>query len=342
MNRDFTIAVVGASAGGVPALEALVAGIPADLDAAVFVVIHTRDDAVSHLAEILSRAGPLPASFAIDGEPIKPGRIYVSCPGHHLLIEDERVGVKAGPKENRFRPSIDALFRSAAYMCRERVLGVILSGALSDGASGLWTIKQFGGLTVVQDPKEAAYDDMPRAALEQVEIDYTLPVRRIGPLIATLTKTQVADKPEPPPEIIERTKREVDVAASGDSFNRRMMEFGELTPFTCPECHGALIQIKEGRLIRFRCHTGHGFTANALLSGVTDSVEASLWNALRVMEEAVMLLEHMAQHFDETGRKDDARLFMAKAEQTRQRARLVQKQAISAEHLSEANFTQGA
>lgn len=339
MNPKFKIAVVGASAGGLPALEALAAGLPASLAAAVFVVIHTRDDAVSYLAEILGRAGPLPAGLAIDGEPIMSGRIYVARPGHHLLVEGDRVGVKAGPKENRFRPAIDALFRSAAYMCRERVLGVILSGTLSDGTSGLWTIKQFGGVTIVQDPKEAAFDDMPRNALEQVEIDHTLPVRQIGPLLATLSKTAAAAiKSGPFAEIVERVKREVDVAASANSFNRRIMDFGERSPFTCPECHGALIQIKEGHLIRFRCHTGHGFSANALLSGVTDSVETSLWNALRAMEEAVMLLEHMAKHFDDTGRTKDARLFKMKAEETLQRARLLQKQAVSVEHLSEDNL----
>ena len=154
--------MVGASAGGVSSLETLVAGLPADLNAAVFVVLHIAPYATSNLARILSRCGPLRAVHAQDGEEIRAGQIYVSSPDHHLLVDGERVSVKHGPKENRFRPSIDALFRSAAYAHNERVIGIVLSGLLSDSVSGLWTIKRLGGIAVVQDPDDAALDSMPR------------------------------------------------------------------------------------------------------------------------------------------------------------------------------------
>jgi two-component system chemotaxis response regulator CheB len=315
------------------------AALPADLPAAIFVVLHMRDDSASNLATILDQAGPLPAGVARDAEQIGAGRIYVAPPGHHLLVDGDIVGVKAGPKENRFRPSIDALFRSAAYTCRERVIGVVLSGTLSDGTSGLWTIKRFGGITVVQDPQEAAFDAMPLSALEQVEVDYLLPVAEIGPVVGHLCATEpAAVTVQPSPELVERIRTEVDVAASDDSFNKGMMDFGELSPFTCPECHGTLVRIKEGPLLRYRCHTGHGFSANALLSGVTESVNSALWNALRAMEESVMLLEHMAKHFAENDRHADAAVFLEKARQARMKARILQEQAISSEHLSEDNL----
>ena len=328
MASEFRIIAVGASAGGIPALETFVAGLPSDLPAAVFVVMHMRDYQISCLPEIFDRKGPLPAALARDGEEVRSGRIYVARAGHHLLVDDGYVGVKAGPKENRFRPSIDALFRSAAYTNRERVIGIILSGMLGDGTSGLWTIKRFGGVTIVQDPKEAPFDAMPLSALEQVEVDYTLPAGEIGPLVAGLSRTNPGGAVQLPDGITERVRKEVEVAASEDSFSKAIMNFGELTPFTCPECHGTLARIMEGTLLRYRCHTGHAFSANALISGVTDSIEASLWNALRAMEEGVMLLEHMATHLGSLSRAEEAKMFAQKAQKTRKRALAMQAQAV--------------
>ncbi|PIK73195.1 chemotaxis protein CheB, partial [Methylobacterium frigidaeris] len=171
MGQGCRIVVVGASAGGVPSLQALVAGLPANLNAAVLVVLHIAPYTNSNLARILDRHGPLPAVHAQDGEDLRPGQIYVSSPDYHLLVDGDHVGVKHGPKENRFRPSIDALFRSAAYTRKEQVIGIVLSGLLNDGTSGLWSIKRFGGTTIVQDPRDAAVDSMPLNALAEVEVD---------------------------------------------------------------------------------------------------------------------------------------------------------------------------
>jgi len=327
MGRGCGIIVVGASAGGVPSLQALVAGLPADLNAAVLVVLHIAPYATSHLAHILDRCGPLPASHARDGEEIRPGQIYVASPDHHLLVEGDRIGVKHGPKENRFRPSIDALFRSAAYTHRERVIGIVLSGLLDDGTSGLWSIKRFGGITIVQDPKEAVVDSMPVSALAQVEIDHVLSAAEIGSLVGQLVQEPSRAAAQVPQHVTERMEVEVAVAGSANGFRRGITRFGETTALTCPECHGALRRITEGQLTRFRCHTGHGFTADALLSGITHTAEEALWNATRALEEGVMLLNDMSQQFEGAGRPDEAAKFSRHAREMEQRALALQEQA---------------
>jgi two-component system, chemotaxis family, protein-glutamate methylesterase/glutaminase len=330
------IVVVGASAGGITSLEQFVAGLTADIAAAIFVVLHIRPDAVSNLAQILSAKGPLPAVYPRDGAHIRPGQIYVASPDHHLLIEGTHIGVKKGPKENRFRPSVDALFRSAAYCQGRRVIGVVLSGALDDGTSGLWTIKRFGGTTIVQDPTEASVDSMPLSAIQQVDIDYTLRATQIGPLISRLVSEEARDAPaEVPQNLAERVRIEIEVAASTNAFKRGIMNHGELTVLTCPECHGALVKLTEGSLVRYRCHTGHGYTASALLAGITEAVGSSLWEVTRALEECVMLLDEMAEQLVNTNQAADAERFRRKARDTEKRARALQELTIKHEHLSQ-------
>jgi two-component system chemotaxis response regulator CheB len=329
------IIVVGASAGGVESLKAFVSSLAADLAAAVFVVLHIRPNVVSNLPQILSRSGPLKAAQAEDNDVIRPGRIYVAPPDYHLLVDAKRMAVKKGPKENRFRPSVDALFRSAAFSHRANVIGVVLSGALDDGTSGLWTIKRFGGTTIVQDPDEASFDSMPLSALEQVDIDHTAKAKDMGPLITRLLEAEVKKPGDPPKEIVELAGLETKVATSTNAFELGVMERGRLSPFTCPECHGALVKLKEGPISRFRCHTGHGFSASSLLAGITEFIEPTLWEATRALEECVMLLDQMADDYAKAGRSEDAERFTRKARQTEERAHALQKITISHEHLSQ-------
>jgi len=180
------IVTLGASAGGVEALQAVVRSIPATIDAAFFVVMHLSAWSRSELPRILSNAGPLPAMHARDDEPIEQGRIYVAPPDYHLVLEDSRTVLWRGPKENRSRPSINVLFRSAAVAYRERVTGVVLSGALDDGSAGLWWIRRYGGAAIVQDPAEAIVPDMPRSALEHVDTARIARLSEIGLLVSRL------------------------------------------------------------------------------------------------------------------------------------------------------------
>jgi len=177
---------VGASAGGVNALRVLVRGFPADYAGTILVVLHLAPWAHSELASILSRVGPLPAIQAGPQEPLEKGRVYVAPPDFHLIVEDGHVLRWRGPAEDRHRPAINPLFRSAAVTYGPRVAGVILTGAMDDGTAGLWWIKRFGGLTIVQDPEEAEFPDMPRSALANVEVDYVLKLSGMGRFLTEL------------------------------------------------------------------------------------------------------------------------------------------------------------
>jgi two-component system chemotaxis response regulator CheB len=333
--------VIGASAGGVEALRDLVAGLPKALPAAIFVVLHIPPYVASSLPTILSQAGPLPAVHPEDGAQIKPGVIYVAPPDHHLLVDHNRIAVKKGPKENRFRPSIDALFRSAAYVYGNRAIGVVLSGALDDGTSGLWSVKRLGGTSIVQKPNEARFESMPRTALEQVEIDYEEPASQIGPLLGLLVgveeaRLEIAEDTE----VAARMAREVGFAAEDEAFQHGVMKLGQLTPFTCPECHGVLVNIIEGKLSRFRCHTGHAYSDSALLEAVMDTTGQMLWQVIRSFEEAAMLLRHMGGHFEEQGDSGRAKPFLDKAREIERRSRTFHEVTLEHESLSGDNLGQ--
>ncbi len=286
------IIVVGASAGGLEALSRLVRGLPPGLPAALFVVCHFPEGRRSRLPEILSRQGPLLAAFARDGEPIRPGQIYVAPAGLHLVLRPGQVQLAAGARENRHRPAIDALFRSAARAYGRRVVGVVLSGLLHDGAAGLLAVRHAGGAAVVQDPAEAGFPDMPQNAREVAGADHVLPVHEIARLLVDLARqpvperreTTMTDPLERMPELVSR-----DMAAQQAGGRR-----GELTVFTCPECGGALWQADEKALARFRCHVGHAYYGEILLTEQSEALEAALWTAVRTFKEKTILARQLA------------------------------------------------
>lgn len=325
------IIVVGASAGGMEALAKLVAGLPEGLPAAVFVVWHTAPGVKSILPRVLKKAGTLPALHPADGDPIKPGTIYVAPADHHMLLERGYIRVTKGPKENRFRPAIDPLFRSAAYVYGPRVIGVVLTGGLDDGTAGLWTIKLRGGVAVVQEPSEAVIDSMPLSALSNVEVDHKLPVSEIGPLLGRLAQQPAPAARELPADEQRKTRQEIKIAQEEHGLEENIMEFGELSPFTCPECRGVLTQLREGSILRFRCHTGHAFSANTLLESSAEQVEARLWDAVRAIDETVMLLNAMGEEFTRSGDLRAAQLCFEKARQTNERSRPIRQSATDEE-----------
>jgi two-component system chemotaxis response regulator CheB len=329
------IVVIGASAGGVYALKALAAALPSDFDASIFVVLHVSPHSPSYLPDILNHAGPLKALHPKDGESIQRGHIYLAPPDHHLLVEQDQVVVKKGPKENRFRPSIDALFRSAAYSYGPRVIGVVLTGLLDDGTSGIWSVKRLGGLGIVQEPEDALYPSMPDNVLQHVEVDYQVPIAELAPLLCRLIEETVTDKHDPVKKELERMEAEVNIAAQENAFELGILELGELTPLTCPECSGTLVSIREGKLIRYRCHTGHAYTASTLLADVTKSVEESFWKAVRSLEETVILLEQSSRQFAEGNNPVAAEQFSRKARETRQRAIKAREFIFQQEQVSE-------
>lgn len=290
--RGHDVIVVGASLGGIEALRALVGGLPPDLPAAVVVVQHTAAASPGTLGEILDRAGPLPARLAERGEPLRLGQIVVAPPDQHLLVVDGGVRLSRGARENRTRPAIDPLFRTAAVAARSRVVGVVLTGLQDDGAAGLAAVVRCGGLAVVQ--ADAAFAEMPRAALDALDAagaraDHVTPVDEIGPLLGRLAATPA---PTPPP-VPNNLLIEANLTLHGMDEIDRMDEIGERTPLTCPDCGGVLWEMHDPAPARFRCHTGHAYTEAALADGQAEATEEALFVALRTLEERARLLRRM-------------------------------------------------
>jgi two-component system, chemotaxis family, protein-glutamate methylesterase/glutaminase len=319
-NKD--IIVIGASYGGIEAMKTLVRGLPEALPAAVFFVQHTSPDAPGVLPQILTKAGPLPASFPADSEPFQPGHIYVAPPDHHLLLERGLVRLTRGPKENRSRPAVDVLFRSAAYAYGPRVVGVVLTGLLDDGTAGLWAVKDRGGTCVVQDPLDAVAHSMPESALRNVEVDYCLPLAEIAPLLAQLAYTSAKEGAYP---VSEYMKVEVGIAQEDTAIEKGLQELFEPSNYTCPECHGVLLQLKEGQSLRFRCHTGHAYSAATLLSEGKEAVEDTLWAAIRTLEERILLLRQLAEHLESHQQGDEAAALSQQAQATKEQSDLVRR-----------------
>jgi two-component system chemotaxis response regulator CheB len=265
----------------------------------VLIVMHTRAETNGVLPEILNRSTDLPVAFATNAEPLRKGRIYVARPDFQLLIEDARLMVVRGPRENGFRPAIDPLFRTAARWHGPRVVGVILSGALDDGTYGLSQIKQHGGVAIVQNPEEAVIPSMPSSAIRQVAVDYVLTASEIPALIVQLTEE---------PQIREGVQSmapddEPESALPNEQTPVREMEqlFGAPSALTCPDCGGALWEVEDGRLVRYRCHVGHQYAPDSLAAEQRDAVEGALWSAVRVLEEHAELRLRMARRADAAG-----------------------------------------
>jgi two-component system chemotaxis response regulator CheB len=309
--------VIGASAGGVEALKHLVSLLPADLPAAVFVVLHVPAHGNSALPYILTRAGLLQAVHPKDGQAIQKGRIYIAPPDTHLLIKQGYITLSRGPKENGHRPAVDPLFRSAARTYGSRVVGVVLSGSLDDGTAGLIAVNMRHGVTVVQNPEEAMYSGMPISAIENANPDYILPITEIAALLTALANDPIEEPPEStnPPDI----DKEVEIAEMTTS------EPPSGTPATlaCPECGGTLWEVQDGELIRFRCRVGHAFTAQTLLAEQGEQLEDAFWVALRALEESASLARRMADRARMRNQPHVAAAFEEQAESAKARADLV-------------------
>jgi two-component system chemotaxis response regulator CheB len=272
-------------------LRTLFAALPKDYPAAVFVVVHLAPEAPSILPDILNRTSNMPVMLARFGAKVRRSTIMIAPPNLHLVLEGDEVLVTHGPRENRHRPAIDVLFRSAAVTYGPRVTGVVLSGMQDDGAAGLWAIKRRGGAAIVQDPDDAEFPDMPRNAMETVvDVDACVPVSDMAPTLMRLVHAAVQARDEPAPP---NMQKEVRMAAKSDSSMEELDAIGTRVPFTCPECGGSLWELENGGP-RFRCHNGHAYSLNTLADEQSVQVEAALWAALRRLEESERLANKMA------------------------------------------------
>ncbi|MDL5159853.1 chemotaxis protein CheB [Actinomycetospora termitidis] len=305
---------IGASAGGVEALSAVLAGLTRDFTATVLVVLHQADTAPGRLADLLDRRCALPVVPARDGEPVESGRVHVAVPGHHLLVEKGVQRVSRGPRENGHRPAIDPLFRSLALYERSAAVGVVLSGMLDDGSAGLLDLVRHGGTAVVQDPDDAIYPGMPEAALRQVPGALVRPGADLGPLLAALaTRPALATRRRGG----ERLGFEVDVARG-----ERLAESeppGPAAGLSCPDCDGPLYDVGDPHVLRYRCRIGHAWSQDSLRAGQDTRAERALDTALRALEEKAALHHRIARHADGRG-----------SSRTAERARQTARDALAA------------
>jgi two-component system chemotaxis response regulator CheB len=301
---------VAASAGGVEALQRVVSRLPADLPAALCVVLHIPATGRSLLAPILDRVSEMHAVLAEDGAALRAGTVYVAPADHHLLVRGATVQLTRGPKENGVRPAADPLFRSLAESWGSRAVVLVLSGALDDGSAGAVAVKQAGGTVIVQDPADALVAGMPFNAMAATTPDHVVPLSQIPELISRLARGaeelshQEATMPANPIDEPDRPPG----AASG---------------FTCPECSGALWELKEGELVRYRCRVGHTYSEEAMVEAQGSTVEAALWTALEVLEERSELLRRIADRMQDTPRSQQR--FRTGATEAEDRARLIRR-----------------
>ena len=299
-NRD--ILAVGTSAGGVEALLFLAKNLPRDLPASVLVTIHLPAHARSALDLVLSRAGALPASFAAEGDVLQKGRIYLAPPDRHLLIDGKRLLLGEGPRENNSRPAIDPMLRATAVCCAGRAVGVVLTGTLGDGASGLWAMRQAGGVTIVQDPKDAAFAEMPLTALNRAKPDYVVPLAEIPALLDKLVHEPAGESKTLPASI----KYEIDLARRGrlhmDEIDE-MDAIGRRSVLACPDCGGVMWEIDEEDLSRYRCHVGHTYTAEVMSLALDDNLRRALASAQRALEERVALARKLYRQATDAGHR---------------------------------------
>ena len=311
------IIVIGASAGGVETLSSLIKWLPSDLPASIFVVIHFPENATSVLPQILSRLGGMRAENPTDGQSIEKGRIYVAPPGCHMLVKKGKIGVVQGPKENGHRPAIDPLFRSAARNYGPRVAAVILSGMLDDGVIGLTYVKAHGGLTMVQDPEEALFSDMPRHAIQEVDVDYIAPIPQIAEQLAEYACEEWDG------EEVDLPEHEMDPTEMDVNELRNLESHGKASVYTCPECNGTLFELSENGMRYYRCRVGHSYTPETLEAHQSEELEAALWEALRALEENLALSRRLLEKAVQAHRNASSHYYSEKVKTGERRVELL-------------------
>lgn len=321
-----SLVVIGASVGGMEALTRIFSDLPAGFPAAILVVTHVGARN-SLLPELLARTSALPVRHAQDREPIGPGRILLAPPDQHLLVTiaagHATVELTRGPRENHTRPAIDPLFRSAAAALGPQVVGVILSGYLDDGTAGLQAIKACGGIALVQEPGEAAAPSMPQSALRHVAVDRCLPIAGIAPALLALVSGQPAPlpaAPQPPGWIAIENR-----FARGVGNMEHLQKIATPSTFTCPECQGTLWELHDQQPQRFRCHTGHSFTAPVLGELQHEKAEDAIWAAVRALQEKEQLFLSLAAKATAWLHPGTASDYTHKARQAREQADLLKR-----------------
>lgn len=319
------VVVIGASAGGVEALIELFRAFPKEFPAPIFIVVHVPPDSPSILPDILSRRGALSVKHAEDGEAFRPGVGYVAPPDRHLIIlQNGTVRVVRGPRENRHRPSVDPLFRSAALAYGPRAIGIILTGTLDDGTAGLLAIKDRGGIAIAQDPHEAVYPSMPLSAITHVDVDEILPLGRMPSRLLELlgvTDPRTARGRQS----LERLQMEQHITLMDEETMQNDDRPGQPSAFSCPDCGGVLWQIDDGEYSRYRCRVGHALSPETMLGAQGEILEEALWTALKTLEESARLASKLAATERDRGHDWMVKRFEAREQDARGRAEIIRR-----------------
>ncbi len=311
MSEPSFIIVIGSSAGGLSAVTEVCSQLDPDIDAAVLIVMHLSGKGIGdYLAHRIQTSTTLICQTPRQEMPILKGHIYIAPPNEHLLLKRGQIQLGHGPKENRWRPSIDVLFRSAAVNYTSRVIGTILTGMLHDGTSGMDAIKKCAGTTIVQDPNQAEYPDMPMSVLGQMEVDYCIPLEQFGNTIKAIMQKKPENK-APDPELVLENVASERMATGPDNIEK----IGDRSIFACPDCGGNLWKISHGKMLKYRCHIGHSYSEPDLLMKQGEAVESSLWVAVRLMEERQYLLSKLADDSQKKGFARSATEHARKAEE---------------------------
>jgi two-component system chemotaxis response regulator CheB len=316
------IIVVGASAGGVEAIEILTKNLPKNVPAALFLVLHQAPTVRSLLPQLITNRTGFPAIHPNNGDNLEPGRLYVAPPDYHMILKDGKILLDHGPKENRHRPAVDPLFRSAAIEYGPRVIGVILTGALDDGTGGLMAVKLCGGIAVVQHPEDAFCAGMPENALRVVEVDHCLPLTKIPNLLLDLMK-----KPAKKKEEANCNGVEFENIVAGHPLTPKEMQqrFGHPSGFICPECSGPLWEVRARKHTQYRCLVGHQFSPESFLAEETEALERALWTAIKTLEERVTFLNNLAERSQELGETSTFETFRNKAFENKEHAEIIRR-----------------
>ena len=295
------IVAIGASQGGVAALVTLVRGLPHDFPATILIALHVGSSP-SVLPSILDDLGRLPAKHAENGDKIAPQRIFVAPPDHHMLVVDGELHLTRGPRENWARPAIDPLFRTAAESYGADTMAVVLTGRLNDGTAGLYEVKRRGGVAIVQDPSDAEVAEMPSAALENVEVDFCLPIAEMPDLLTRLARAEAQPSAHRP--------------SYGAST---MSQMGTPVAFSCPECGGAMREEQLASLATFRCHIGHAMSAEVMAAAQNEEIERHISMLFRILKERALLCARMARKLKAAGNSEAAAVWKAAGDESANR-----------------------
>jgi two-component system chemotaxis response regulator CheB len=318
--------VIGGSAGAIEALLELVPQFPAEIDAAICIVVHFPADSPSLLPQLLRRHTKLSVSPATEGAELKSGQIYIAPPDWHLLIEDHTCRLSHGPREHGYRPSIDAMFRTAAEAFGTNTVGVILSGSLDDGSAGLRHIRLRGGRCVVQDPSDATFPGMPTNAMRQVNVDRSVAISQMGQVLL-----EIVDRLKPSQSTSEEimassSGKNPDPAAEGmvdapDPENALETSIDQQRlVLRCPECGGVLQETTEDGLPGFRCRVGHNFSLLSLLEAQGMALEQELWSAFNGFLERIDLCRRLSIRANDEHQHEIATEFAEKARDAKEAA----------------------